>query len=89
MRKIVTNRGFQLIEHDKYSVDPEKVRLIQESSAIGDYADSWDKPGSSYLWISDSLHLNRDEVKYLIERMQSWLDGKRLFAEEETDINHR
>jgi hypothetical protein len=54
------------------------TRLIQESSAIGDYEDSFDCPGSSYLWVGDDHHLDREEVAELIENMQHWLDNGRL-----------
>lgn len=42
------------------------TRLIQESSAVGDY-----------LWVGDH-HLNREEVTELITRMQHWLKTGRL-----------
>lgn len=45
---------------------------------IGDYPDSFDIPGSSYLHISNTHHLNREEVRELIMNMQFWLDNKRL-----------
>jgi len=56
----------------------EIFTLIQESSAIGDYEDAFDKPGSSFLWVGRYHHLNRMEVAELIERMQHWLDTGRL-----------
>lgn len=73
-----TNRGFRIIQHPTRANEPEMTRLIQESSAIGDYEDSWDNPGSSYLWIGDDHHLNREEVAELIGNMQHWLDTGRL-----------
>ena len=76
-----TMRGFLYVEHDTYSNDPLPDRLIGESSAIGDYEDSLDIPGSSYLWIGSTEgvhHLNREQVKELIGLMQHWLDNKRL-----------
>jgi hypothetical protein len=54
------------------------TRLIQESSAIGDYENSFDCPGSSYLWIGQYHHLNREEVAELIARMQYWLKTGRI-----------
>ncbi len=54
------------------------TRLIQESSAIGDYEDSEDNVGSSYLWVGNDHHLNREEVSLLVHIMSSWLIDGRL-----------
>lgn len=79
METIKTDRGFRLVTHEKYQNEPgEHTRLIQESSAIGPYVNSIDCPGSSFLWVGKHHHLNREEVKELIQRMQYWLDTKRL-----------
>ena len=79
MKAKQTERGFIIIEHEMYaSLDHNKTRLIQESSILGDYQDSLDNPGSSCLWIGKDHHLNREEVKELIEYMQYWLDNKGL-----------
>ena len=81
MRVIKTDRDFRVILHNKYASKPKKeTRLVQESSAIGEYRDSCDKPGSSFLWIGADHHLNRKEVSGLIKRLQFWLDNKRLKA---------
>lgn len=72
-------RGFEVITHPKYDEDDNTpVRLVQQSSAIGSYDDSWDKPGSSFLWIGEHHHLNREEVAQLVEHLQSWLATGRL-----------
>lgn len=79
MRGVKTSRGFVAVEHEKYQNTPgEFTRLIQESSAVGDYEDSFDKPGSSFLWVGSDHHLNRDEVQELVSRMQHWLKNGRL-----------
>lgn len=79
MRTTGTIRNFRIVIHNKYASEPEKdTRLVQESSAVGDYEDSWNKPGSSFLWIGEDHHLNREEVSELIEKLQFWLDNKRL-----------
>ncbi|MGA2160075.1 MAG: hypothetical protein ABSG90_12795 [Dehalococcoidia bacterium] len=78
MKAKQTQRGFIVVTHDTYANEPIEERLIQESSAIGDYKDSWLHPGSSALWIGKDHHLNREEVQELIERMQYWLNNKRL-----------
>lgn len=79
MKAYKTERGFITVTHEKYQNKPgEMTRLIQESSAIREYDDAYDNAGSSCLWIGEDHHLNREEVKELIERMQYWLDNKRL-----------
>ena len=85
MRSRSTSRGFIRVEHQKYPPDEPKNKqciLLQESSAIGDFEDSFENPGSSYLWVGDNHHLDRDEVAEMISRMQYWLDTKRLQANE-------
>ena len=52
--------------------------LALESSAVGDYDDSVDRPGSSFLWFGDHHHLNREEVSELVGFLQHWLDTGRL-----------
>lgn len=43
-----TARGFDLIEfRDRNS----HACSLQQSSAVGAYEDSWEKPGSSFLWL--------------------------------------
>lgn len=93
-----TPRGFTVVAfQDSYGANCS----IQESSAIGDYSDSFDRPGSSYIWLglddadpkisaatgwidypipndvllSTRMHLNREQVKSLIERLNQWLDS--------------
>ena len=79
MKSIITDRGFIIIKHEKYQNERGvMIGLIQESSAIGDYEDALDKPGSSYLWVGADHRLNREEVKVLMSKMKYWLDKKRL-----------
>jgi hypothetical protein len=78
MRIEKTERGFTVIIHPGYKNESEDARLVQESSAIGDYDDSLDKPGSSFLWIGGNHHLNREEIRELIERLECWLTSGRL-----------
>lgn len=89
MKASKTERGFICVEHEVYPPtsggvprDPKAKQLIQESSAVGDYEDSFDKPGSSYLWVGEDHHLNREEVAELVERMTIWLRTGRLETEE-------
>ena len=111
-----TGRGFPRVDFiDGY----DKPCSIQCSSAIGDYEDSFERPGTSYLWlgldrveprilasqaasvgiytdqttgwvdypipdavcINPSMHLNREQVAGLIERLQKWLDTGTLYDE--------
>jgi hypothetical protein len=86
MEAILTGRGFRAVVHEKYQNTPgEFTRLVQESSAIGDYEDSYEKPGSSYLWVGNDHHLNREEIAELIERMQYWLENGRLKVDDRSE----
>ena len=74
-----SDRGFAFVMEEKYQNERgEFTRLISESSAIGDYEDALDRPGSSFLWVGEDHHLNREQVAELIGRMQHWLDTGRL-----------
>ena len=84
MKAIRTERGFVLVEHPTHTNKPKDERLIQESSAIGDYENSFDMPGSSYLWVGARHHLNREEVRELIDHMENWLETGRLHADNDT-----
>ncbi len=61
----------------------DKERLAAQSSAIGDYEDSFERPGSSFLWIGDYHHLNREEVQQLVNHLQSWLKTGSLVEQSE------
>ena len=102
-------RGFEIAKFvDAYG----NQSTVQCSSAIGDYDDAVDRPGTSFLWIgvddakpqimcsvaerlgverkdvngwqsfdipeevslTTRMHLNREQVKDLIDCMQRWLD---------------
>lgn len=78
MMVIVSDRGFQMIVHPRYVPPHDEIRVVGISSAIGDYDHSFDRPGSSALWIGDHIHLNRDEVLELICRLQLWLATGKL-----------
>ena len=71
MKTIKTDRGFRIVTHEKYAGKlDEETRLVQESSAIGDYEHSWDKPGSSFLWVGEDHHLNKEQVGELIDKLK-------------------
>ena len=82
MKKEQTDRGFVVIKENNYP-DRNEVRLLQESSAVGNYEDSLDNPGSSHLWVGSDFHLDRDQIKEMMTYMQYWLDNKRLPLEED------
>lgn len=73
MRVKKTERGFRMVVHETYPPEGKESRIVQESSAIGDYDDSLSKPGSSYLWVGDHHHLNRQEVEELMKHLHCWL----------------
>lgn len=67
-----SGRGFEYIELPEYCNNPCKnVCLVRQSSAVGDYDDSFSRPGSSFLWIGD-LHLNREQVAEFILHLSAW-----------------
>ena len=74
-----TERGFEIVDFD----DCNSVSCsLQQSSAIGDYEDSMQRPGTSCVWlginsldaVSMRMHLDREQVSELIKRLQNWLD---------------
>ncbi len=67
-------RNFHVLMHPRYGEDNRELPIVQESSAIGNYPDAFDKPGSSFLWIGSRHHLDREEVKTLIVFLQHWLE---------------
>ena len=71
-----THRGFTYVGFVDALGEPA---TLQCSSALGSYEDANAKPGSSYVWLgadesSVRLHLDREQVAGLIERLQQWLD---------------
>lgn len=78
-----TERGFEIVRHLSYANDPVEERLVQASSVIGEeYADAWDRPGTSALWIGSNLHLYREEVAELVSHLQAWLATGSLVVKE-------
>lgn len=78
MKAEKNQRGFITVTHEKYTEPNTDERIIQESSVIGDYENSFQKPGSSFLWVGENHHLDREEIKELVERMEYWLKNGRL-----------
>lgn len=72
-----TSRGFELIDLPEHVATtagrPERRRLVQQSSAVGDYPDALAKPGSSYLWVGKDHHLDRSQVGELVAHLTRWL----------------
>lgn len=74
-----SDRGFEFLEHDAYPPGANHdSRLASQSSAVGEYEDSLERPGSSYLWIGMHHHLNREEVEQFVAHLQSWLETGNL-----------
>lgn len=61
-----TERGFEKL------LDDGGYAIVRQSSAIGDYPDAFDKPGSSFLWI-DGRSLSRSQVAELTAHLHHWL----------------
>ncbi len=78
MKYVTDGRGFRNVQHAHYPPNGEDLRIASESTAIGDYEDSFQEPGSSFLWIGRNHHLNREEVAELIASLQYWIEHKRL-----------
>lgn len=81
MKNTKSMRGFQVVEHEVYPPNGSSDRLVQQSSAIGEYDDAFDRPGSSFLWIGKKHHLNREQVGELVERLQEWLRTGMLYTD--------
>ncbi len=82
-----SNRGFTNILHKSSQHPPQleiSTHLIGESSAIGDCEDGTDRPGSSYLWFGNEHHLNREEVRELVEHLNRWIETGTLRVTEAT-----
>lgn len=82
-----TPRGFQYVEFlDRNDVDCG----LQQSSAIGEYDDAMDRPGSSFVWLGPNhmteqtrMHLSRTDVAALIETLGRWLDRGTFICDDE------
>ena len=80
MRESTERRGFGDVFHAGYPNDLGELRLVGQSSAVGDYHNSWNDPGSSFLWVGKDHHLNREEVAKLRDYLSNWLATGQLFA---------
>ena len=69
-----SERGFEVLTHEAYLPPHGDARLASQSSAINfDYDDSW-RPGTSYLWVGEKHHLNREEALELAARLKAWAE---------------
>lgn len=74
-----SDRGFQCLSHPTYlERDMGNERIVSQSSAIGNYDDAMDRPGSSFLWVGQFHHLNREDVKELRDHLTHWLKTGKL-----------
>lgn len=86
MRLSKTERGFEIIKWPAYIEKNGIHRLVQQSSAIGDGDDAVNRPGSSFLWVGEHHHLDREEVQELIRHLQAWVNtGSLKVAEKRID----
>ena len=70
-----SDRGFEYMLHYTYLPENrEHDRLASQSSAFGDYEDSFQRPGSSYLWVGKYHHLNREQVREFASRLLAWCE---------------
>ena len=83
MQVIETGRGFEVLEHEVYPPEtpPRRARLAQQSSAVGEYDDAMGRPGTSFLWVGQGHHLDREEVRQLVGHLENWLRTGRLGGE--------
>ena len=77
-----TDRGFEVIDF----VDRNQQKCsLQQSSAIGDYDDAFDRPGSSAVWLgkgAERMHLGREEVEDLLPHLVDWLNTGSLVEDQ-------
>lgn len=69
-----TGRGFDIVDFDDAN---GRMCSLQQSSAIGDSSDAAELPGTSFVWLGREdarMHLDREQVSGLVERLQLWLD---------------
>lgn len=80
MQTETSDRGFRHITHPGYPTDRSRgeQRLVSESSAIGEYDDAFDRPGSSFLWVGEHHRLDRDQVAELRDILTHWINHGRL-----------
>jgi len=67
-----TERGFELINFQDHN---DASCSLQQSSAVGDYGDAFERPGSSFVWLGAPIrmHLSREQVAELVQHLQQWL----------------
>lgn len=84
MIRSTTARGFDLVAATTYPPvsGREQSRVVQQSSAVGNYPDAFDRPGSSALWVGEHHHLNREQVAELVGYLTHWLTTGHLFDRE-------
>lgn len=89
MKIETTERGFN---YSKFKDHNGRECSLQQSSAIGDYEDSWDRPGSSFVWLGvdeapeglgTRMHLDRRQVGEICRRLENWFETGSLMYQEE------
>lgn len=67
-------RGFEIVDFTDRNGAPCS---LQQSSAVGDYDDAYDRPGTSMVWLGAGdlrMHLDREMVSELIGLLRRWLE---------------
>lgn len=87
MKVSKTHMGFEVIMMPEVIRMPDRLtgevtRIVQQSSALGEAEDAIDRPGSSYLWLGESHHLDVDEVVSLIRNLENWVATGSLVGSE-------
>lgn len=77
--------GFRMITEDVYAENKRSTLMLESSAIDPDLEGSFNKPGSSYLWIGDDFHLNRAQVRQFIICLEYWMKNKRLPTADEVD----
>ena len=78
MKPTRTSRGFEMIVFRDANGNECS---LQQSSAVGDYPDAINRPGTSFIWLgrdgdlgNNRMHLSWELVSELLPHMKSWLD---------------
>jgi hypothetical protein len=66
--KVTNDRGFHGIFSRRY-IGEEEECIVKESSAA-----KYMQPGSSYLWFGREHHLDEDQVRFVVNVLNTWLD---------------
>jgi hypothetical protein len=87
MKVTTSPNGFECVPCGSFQPnwfdDPKCLYVLRTSGAVGHYADSKERPGTSYLWVGNRFHLDREQVAELIAHLQAWLKTGHFAVSEE------